>query len=365
MEADRLTGPAKNLLRFGTEARPGVELSVATYLRGGAVSNGFLDAARSVGLAAYALPEAGRFDRKVIGDLVALIERVRPDVVQTHNTKSHLLMRLSGIWRRTPWIAFHHGHTAEDLKMRLYNQCDRWSLRRPRQLVTVCGPFADQLHGYGISRERIEVVPNAVEPPRELGDGELAEWRARLNLRPGEPVLAVIGRLSSEKGHPILIEALASLRDRPWRLLVAGDGISRSALETQARAAGLEGRVEWLGMLKDVRPVYGLASLFILPSLSEGSPNVLLEAMAAGVPAVSTAVGGVPDTVTHEETALLVPAGDAMALGKAVERLLTDPALADRLAAAARERARSFSLPVYLDRLRAIYQRVLSAPADG
>lgn len=359
MEADRITGPAKNLLRFGVAARPAVELSVATYLRGGRASNGFLDAAREAGLAAYGLPERGRFDWRAGEELTALMERLRPDLVQTHNTKSHFLMRLSGAGRRIPWIGFHHGYTAEDIKQRLYNQCDRWSLRQPRQLITVCGPFARQLAGYGRSRERIEILPNAVEPPRALAAGELAEWRERLRLRPEEAVLTVIGRLSSEKGHRVLLDALARLGGRPWRLLAAGDGIARPALQEQARAAGLEGRIEWLGLLRDVRPLYALATVFVLPSLSEGSPNVLLEAMAAGAPAVATAVGGVPETVTHEESALLVPPGDAAALAAAVERLLEDRALAGRLAGAALKRAAEFSPEAYTRRLRAIYSRVL------
>jgi len=360
MEADRITGPAKNLLRFGVAARPDVELTVATYLRGGVSSNGFIEAARAGGLAAHGVQERGRFDWNVLAALNELVDRVRPDLVQTHNTKSHLLMRLSGVGRRIPWIGFHHGHTTEDVKQRLYNQCDRWSLHGPRRLVTVCSPFADQLAGYGLSQERIEIVPNAVETPRTMQDGELAEWRERLSLHPGEPVLAVIGRLSSEKGQQILLEALARIRERPWRLLVAGAGGAQEALQEQARAAGLEGRIKWLGLLRDVRPVYALASVFILPSLSEGSPNVLLEAMAAGVPTVSTAVGGVPETVTHEESALLVPASDPVALAGAVERLLEDRALAERLAAGALTRAAEFSLEVYVNRLRAVYGRVLA-----
>lgn len=365
MEADRITGPAKNLLRFGAAARPDVELTVATYLRGKASSNDFLDAARAAGLVAHGVAERGRFDWNVVAALNELVERVRPDLVQTHNAKSHFLMRLSGVGRRVPWIGFHHGHTTEDLKQRLYNQCDRWSLRAPRRLVTVCGPFADQLAGYGQNRKRIEIVPNAVEVPRAMRDGELAEWRGRLGLRLGEPVLAVIGRLSSEKGQHILLEALARIRDRPWRLLVAGDGITRKVLQEQARTAGLQDRIEWLGLLRDVRPVYALASVFVLPSLSEGSPNVLLEAMAAGVPAVSTAVGGVPEMVTHEKSALLVPHSDPVALARAVERLLEDRDLSRRLAAAALERAAEFSLDVYVKRLRDVYGRILARPVDA
>lgn len=358
MEADRVTGPAKNLLRFADKARNYIDLSVATYLRG-VSDNGFLQAARDLGLSAHGIPETGRFDREVIGGVRRLVSREMPDILQTHNTKSHILMRLAGNWRDIPWIAFHHGYTAEDWKMRLYNQCDRWSLRTPRRVVTMCEPFVDQMRARGVPRERIDVIPNAIEPARPLRAGELDEWKTRCKMTSKVPLLAAIGRLSHEKGHHILLDSLARLRDRPWRLLVAGDGIARVKLQEQARANGIDDRIEWLGLLPDVRPVYALADVFVLPSLSEGSPNVLLEAMAAGVPAVAAAVGGVPETVTDEESALVVPPGNAEALARAIARLLDDPELAARLAAAGTARAAAFSPEAYMKRLGAVYTRVL------
>lgn len=362
MESDRITGPAKNLLRFADKARAHVDVAVATYLRG-VSGNGFLQAAEDRGLRAYGIPEAGRFDRSVIGAIRRLVSPGSFDLVQTHNTKSHLLMRLAGSWRHTPWIAFHHGYTAEDRKMRLYNHCDSWSLRTPRRVVTMCEPFVAQMRARGVPRERIDVIPNAIEPARPLRDGELEEWKTRCKMTANEPILTVIGRLSHEKGHHILLDALSRLRDRPWRLLAAGDGISREKLQAQAAANGIEKRVEWLGLLPDVRPLYALTTVFVLPSLSEGSPNVLLEAMAAGAPAVAAAVGGVPETVTDGESALVVPPGDPAALAAAIARLLDDPALAARLAAAGRERAAAFTPEAYMQRLGAVYSRVLGRDA--
>lgn len=358
MEADRITGPAKNLLRFATRVRGRIDIQVATYLRR-AGDNGFLEAARNAGLTAHGIAEKGRFDTAVVGALRDLVAAVAPDIVQTHNTKSHLLLRLGGAFRATPWIAFHHGYTAEDWKMRLYNHCDRWSLRTPRRVVTVCQPFAREMNAQGVEATRIDVIPNAIEPARELRGGELAEWRERCGVRAEEPVLVAIGRLSHEKGHHVLLDALAGMRDRPWRLVVAGDGIAGPELRRQAEAAGIAGRIVWLGLQPDVRPLYGLATVFVLPSLSEGSPNVLLEAMAAGAPPVATAVGGVPETVTDGETALVTPRADSAALRRAIERLLNDPSFAARLGEAARQRAREFSPEAQQRRLTAVYNRVL------
>jgi glycosyltransferase involved in cell wall biosynthesis len=374
MEADRITGPAKNLLRFGVLARdpepglPPVELLVAAFQRGPgpAPPNQFLEAARERGLQPHEIVEQRRFDWAAVERIRRLVAATQPDIVQTHNTKSHLLVRHSGCWRSRPWIAFHHGHTTENLKVRLYNQVDRWSLRTPRLVVTMCRPFEQKLIGMGIPAGRIVILPNQVEAPRPLAGEELDHWRRKLHLACGEQVLLAVGRLSSEKGHAVLLQALQQVRLRnpeiSWRLLVAGDGIEAPNLRRQAQAAGLADRVDWLGLLPDVRVLYALAGVFVLPSLSEGSPNVLLEAMAAGCPIVSTNVGGVPESVTHRESALLVPPGQSAPLAQAITALLQDRGLAAALGRAAEARSSDFTPRAFRRRLSGYYQRLL-APA--
>ena len=138
--------------------------------------------------------------------------------------------------------------------------------------------------------------------------------------------------------------------------MLVGDGLLRSELESLAGP-----RVIFAGHQSDVSPYYALATHFVLPSLSEGSPNVLLEAMAAGLPIVSTRVGGVPETVTDGESALLVPAGDPTALATALRRLLDQPTYAQQLAAAGRHRAAThFSPAQYRQSMLKIYQGALA-----
>jgi len=140
------------------------------------------------------------------------------------------------------------------------------------------------------------------------------------------------------------------------QLVLVGDGPERSNLVRAAAAARVPAPVIFAGHQRDVRPFYGMADLFVLPSHSEGSPNVLLEAMAAGVPVVATAAGGVPEMTESEETALLVPPSDPEALAGAMIRLLADPPLATRLAANASAMIQSrFSPETYERELTAIY----------
>src|SRR5205807_28104 len=138
------------------------------------------------------------------------------------------------------------------------------------------------------------------------------------------------------KAHRDLIVAFAELslkhRDLNCKLVIVGDGPERASLESAARASGLDDKIIFTGQVAEVSPFYAIADVFVLPSHSEGSPNVLLEAMTARVPVVATAVGGVPEIVKDNESALLVPAGNPVKLAAAIERVLSDDKLAARLA---------------------------------
>jgi hypothetical protein len=185
LEADSITGPAKNLLEFAAGAEE-LELTVATFLRGGG-SNLFIDTARRAGISVEVIPERGLFDRTVVGAVRAAIERCRPDIVQTHAVKSHFLGLLAGLPAVSPWIAFHHGYTLSALRVRAYNQLDRWSLPAARKVVTVSLPFRDQLVARGVPADRIEIVHNAVRPDWGAAARQRApELRASLGIAPDQ-----------------------------------------------------------------------------------------------------------------------------------------------------------------------------------
>src|ERR1700694_4813917 len=170
METSTLSGPAKNLIEFATRAPqarqglPRVEISILTFTRGDTPSNAFLAAVRDAGLNALVIPERHRFDPQTLPRLRMAVAEFRPDIIHSHNVKSNLFVRLLGLHRQYPWIAFNHGYTATDLKDRLYNQFDRWSLRVAFANVAVCRPFAQKLETYGVPPERIRIQHNSVRP---------------------------------------------------------------------------------------------------------------------------------------------------------------------------------------------------------
>jgi glycosyltransferase involved in cell wall biosynthesis len=365
IEARTLTGPAKNLLEFARRAKAhGVETLIATFTRGDDY-NFFVETARRDEIAVFTIGESGRFDRTLVPALVELVSVAQPDVIQTHAVKSHFLARLAGLPQRAPWVAFHHGYTWPDLRARMYNHLDRWSLRAAVKVLTVSGPFQRQLQACGVPAERIEIVHNAVRPDwaQEARSPEnAAALRAEMNIPPSRDVVLVVGRLSREKDHRALLDAVSRLR---WRfslhLVIVGEGPERPRIEERIAKLGLAGNVTLTGQRSSAEPYYGIANLAVLSSRSEGSPNALLEAMAAGVPVVATAVGGVPEIATHGETALLVKPGDARALADSMARLLEDRQLGSDLAARARQLVRERYAPEQRTRrLVEIYRGVMA-----
>jgi glycosyltransferase involved in cell wall biosynthesis len=367
VEAYSITGPAKNLLEFAQRAMSqNVSTTIATFTRNSS-GNQFTQAVLDAGITLETIPERGPFDPEILRSLRALALRVCPDVIQTHAVKSHFLARSAGLPRQAPWVAFHHGYTWPTLKARAYNQLDRWSLRSANKVLTVSVPFRDGLMAFGVRPERVEIVHNAI--PSEWGarscqPEEAAALRAASGIAAGRKVVLIVGRLSREKDHLTLLEAVNRLRPAGMpHVVIVGEGPEKQHIEDRVRQLGLDEYVTLTGHRSSAVPWYGIADVAVLSSLSEGSPNALLEAMATNVPVVATAVGGVPEMVANEESALLIAPGDAAAMSAAMARLLTDPALADRL----RKRGRELILERHdpearTRKLVSIYRSLIPAP---
>lgn len=338
VEATTMNAVAKGTLEFFRTAR---ELSVAgeSSIEGIVITfdrainqnqpNEFVRTFRDFGIKVETVPERRRFDLSVLPALRNLIEQHQPDIVVTHSVKSHFLMWRSRLWKRHPWVAFHHGYTTTDRKMRVYNRLDRWALPKADRVLTVCGAFARELADItGIALENISVQHNAIRrlPPPSATETE--SLRQRYGLAESDRIILSIGRLSKEKAHIDLIAAFNRLcetnPETKARLMIVGEGPEREALQTAAKNSVGADRIIFAGQVSNVQPFYAIAALFVLPSHNEGSPNVLLEAMAANVPVVATSVGGVPEIVVDKVSALLVPPNAHATLAAAMNRALSD-----------------------------------------
>ena len=375
IEATTMNAVAKGTLEFYRTARElsgagesSIEGAVITFDRAAdqAHPNEFIRTFRDFGIKVEIIPERRRFDLSVIPALRNFVEAFHPDIVVTHSVKSHFLMWRSRLWKEYPWVALHHGYTTTDRKMRVYNRLDRWSLPKADRVLTVCHAFAQELANItGISVEEISVRHNAIRPSPPPDSTEIESLRERYGLAENDRVILSIGRLSKEKGHRDLISAFIHLCDTnpetKARLMIVGDGPERESLQAAAKITSVNERVIFAGQVSNVQPFYAIADVFVLPSHSEGSPNVLLEAMAANVPVVATAVGGVPEIVANDASALLVPANDPAALAGAIDRLLADQELGKRLTQTAAALIKSDHSPEqHAEALIAIYREEIN-----
>ncbi|MBZ5676730.1 MAG: glycosyltransferase [Acidobacteriia bacterium] len=367
IEASSITGPAKNLIEFARLARQAdVETTIATFTRG-SPANLFVDTAREARLPVEVIQESGLYDRSVIRNLRQMVERLRPDIIQTHAVKSHFLARCASLPSKALWVAFHHGYTWPALRARLYNQLDRWSLRAARKVLTVSQPFREELIARGVKPENIEIVHNAIPPDwgrRFQQPAPSRALRAKLGIGEDRNVILIVGRLSREKDHLTLLEAVARLPPELHpHLIIVGEGPERWRIEERIRGLNLTNSVTLTGQQESAEPYYGIARIAVLSSLSEGSPNALLEAMAAGVPVVATRVGGIPEIVTHGESALLVEPSDIRAMKDSLVALLQDPGMAHGLVEHAQVQVlKNHSPEARTSKLVDIYTRLLRSP---
>jgi glycosyltransferase involved in cell wall biosynthesis len=283
-------------------------------------------------------------------------------VVHTHGYRPDVVD--AGPARRLgiPTVTTVHGFTGGDWKNRLYERLQRRAHRSFDGVVGVSRPLVEQLIRGGIAPRRVHFVQNAWEataPPLD----RLAARRA-LGLREEGFVAGWAGRLSAEKGPDVLLDALVHLTDLPVSVSFLGNGQERRSLVARARRLNVERTIRWHGIVPDAGRLFAAFDVFVLSSRTEGTPMVLFEAMAAGVPIVATRVGGVPDVVSPAEAAL-VGADDPTALAAAIHAVYRNTLAAQQRARAARARLeRDFSVTPWLQRYEAIYAAVArGAPA--
>lgn len=309
-------------------------------------------------------------DMMALGTLVRFFRHLRPDIVHTHTAKAGALgrvaARLAGVPRS---VHTFHGHALEGYfspaATHLFLRIERVLARRTDRIITVSPRLRQTLLAMGIGRpEQVEVIPLGLDLDRFLRiPRRQTDFRPSLRIPAGAPLLGIVGRLVPIKDHPTLLQALSLVPDgrQAPHLLVVGDGERQEELQRFTHHLGLASRVHFLGWRDDLEAILGWLDVVICCSRNEGTPVALIEAMAAGVPVISTDVGGVADLVAHGETGWLVPPGDPVALARGIERLLSDPGLCRRLVATARPVAvEKHHIKGLIPRMETVYAEVLA-----
>ena len=335
----------------------GHHVHVAAVAPGEGAREGFLRVLSDGGVQVTVLDVRGRAYIRERTLVAALCRQLEPDVVHTHGYRCDIVASSAARARRIPTVTTVHGFTGGDIKNRLYEQLQQRIFRRFSAVVAVSRPLARHLSEHGVPRERLHLLPNAYAATAPLADRETA--RARLGIEADGVRVGWVGRLSHEKGADVLVDAVAHLdAPRDVQVSVLGDGPEQDALRARATDAGIADRITWHGVIPGAGQLLAAFDALVLSSRTEGTPIVVLEAMAASVPIVATHVGGIPDILSPTE-AVLVPPEDPAALAAAIRAVLTDPVGAAERARAARCRlAAEFGVARWLARYEEIYRMV-------
>jgi len=375
-------GPAIQAISLTRSLEP---LRYATILVRGTedASEGTMDPlAHRLGVRPHRVPSLRRapgwHDLRALGALVRIIARERPQIVHTHAAKAGTLGRIAAIVApgRSGRVLVHtfHGHSLRGYfsprTARFYLIVERLLARRTTRLVAVSEEVRDDLVSLGVAPlQRFEVIPLGFDLAPFSTPADQGRRRARLRAELGIPadlrLITIVARLVPIKRVDRFLRIACQLADRAdVHFLIVGDGELRQRLRASPEARALADRVTWAGFRADMPDIYFASDVVVLTSDNEGTPVSLIEALAAGVPVVSSRVGGVPSVVRDGQTGLTEAAQDEDRLRRAVGRLLDQPELATRLASQGREHALAhFSIDTLVSRTDRLYRELLTGAA--
>jgi glycosyltransferase involved in cell wall biosynthesis len=305
-------------------------------------------------------------DPRIISRLINVIDETGAKVIDTYNVQSKFWSsfatyrsQVAFVSTINSWYKDEHGG---NLKGYIYQAVELVTNRHLDLYISVSQVIYDKLIAAGIAPNLIELIQNAIQiDPATIQTNR--EWLTKTYRLPDNAIVAcAVGRLVWAKGYSTLIEAFSLLKDQYPNLycLVVGDGELYETLNSQIQQAGLDERVRLLGFIEHDHALSILSNsdLFVMPSLSEGTPVALLEAAALARPILTTRVGGIPEVVTNMEHALLVESGNSKLLAEGVERLLQDKSLREQLGSRARDHVLStFSLQAQIDMTQQAYEK--------
>jgi glycosyltransferase involved in cell wall biosynthesis len=295
------------------------------------------------------------------GELLAIAARERADLIHSHGYKTNILLGLTRRARRgRPVVTTLHGWTAKSAwsKLGLYRFIDQQMLRR-LDAVVVCSERLQNTPAVAAQCHKVTLIANGIAPAESAALPDDALARRLLDFKQGVGTLiGAVGRLSAEKNFSALLSALATASGAHHGVALLGDGPEMAALRAQAAALGVEQRVCFAGYANDARRYLPLFDALAIPSLTEGLPIILLEAMSQELPVVATRVGEIPTVLG--DLGELVPPGDVLALAAALSRVTQDlPAARRRAMGAARRVATNYSAQAMCARYDSVYRHVL------
>ncbi len=313
---------------------------------------------------------------KYLNPLVNIIEAYRVlrrhnfDLIHSHGYRADIIGVLLSKMMGLPLISTCHGFISNDMHLTIYNRLDRFILRFARKIIAVSDGIEKELITSGIKGTRVLTIQNAVNGSygSETFEKNKQARRQEYNLSEKDFVIGYVGRLSEEKGVRYLIEAVSMLNESevPVNLLVIGEGPQRKALEDFAKKQAIEHMVFFVGFQNNIESWLPAIDVFVLPSMTEGTPMSLLEAMAMGIPVVASAVGGVPQVVDSEKTGILVSPGKPRDIEQAIQLLYKNVDLRKRFSEEAQNKIKSnYNVEDWIKKIENEYHKIIMRTDAG
>jgi glycosyltransferase involved in cell wall biosynthesis len=313
------------------------------------------------GLPFHPLSMANAVNPVTLFHTLRIMRKAKPDIIHTHGGTAGLFGRLAGFLAGVKVLVhtyhgIHYLHYDGWWIRTIYKLADRLLASLTSTVICVAKKDVELALRHGIAKTaKVEIVYNGIDIDRYQ--------RPKCQTGDGQAIVGTIGRLHVQKGHRYLIEAAAKVvaRDSNVRFRIIGEGELMTPLRQRVRELQIEENVEFLGSRHDIPEQLATMDVFVLASIWEGMPIVLLEAMAARIPIVATNVDGVSELIVHRQTGFLVDPANATSLARGIETLLTDKTLAYTISANAYKKVnKEFSLQTMVTRIESVYERCLT-----
>ncbi|RPI74744.1 MAG: glycosyltransferase family 1 protein [Desulfobacteraceae bacterium] len=365
---DKLSGPARQIIQFFEYADRNLYhlLLAGTWVDKTGVfdlsKDGFFDEMNKRAFPFEILRQKFRFDPSVVQQAYKIIKKNGIHIIQTHGYKAAVIGFVIKMITGMPWVAFMHGETQEDMKVRIFQEIGFQLVRFADRIVTVSKAMRHRYIQRGVNPEKLVVLHNALDQSLFCESSERSQLSKQFKIRENDLVIGVIGRLSAEKGQRYFLEAFKRLRNLNQRLkaLIVGEGPNEEILKKYCGSNDLEKSVIFTGYQENISNIYHLVDLIVLPSLSEGLPNVAMEALFHQKPVVATNVGGIPEVIMDGYNGILVPPKNIDRMVNAIETILADEKMRITFAINGKKMiGEKFSPEIRVKKITGIYDSVL------
>lgn len=354
-------GPERQLHMHALQAQNSeFNISIGSFTEKGEVPE-FLQVIAGDNALTHAFNVSSPYDMNSVSLVKRYLHENNVRILCTHDYRTQVIGFLATLGITTRWVAFSRGWTAENLKIKLYHSVDKLIIRFADRIVAVSNEQRRKLRNLLVSSDKIAVVHNAIDPEKFNGIAK-ADLRKRFNFPENSIICIAGGRFSAEKGQIFLIKAAQIILEKNdnLRFVLFGDGPDLPMIRATIAKSGLSDRIVCPGFEKNLLGHLADADMLVNPSLSEGLPNIVLEAMALKVPVVATAVGGVPELVSDGENGFLVNAADATLLADKILKLAGDKSLSEKFGVEGlKTLAKDFSFAGQAKKLFNVYRSVL------